>query len=100
MSGGQRQRIGLARAIYGDPVLIVLDEPNSNLDDVGEEALLKTVQALKAKGRTIFLITHRPGILDAADRVVVLQDGKITVDSPRENVVFETHTSEKAVGYA
>ena len=87
LSGGQRQRIGLARAIYGEPSLIVLDEPNANLDDAGEAALLRTVRELKAKGKTVFLITHRPGAIAVADRLMVLRDGEIYVDGPKEAVV-------------
>lgn len=87
LSGGQRQRIGLARAIYGDPSLIVLDEPNANLDDAGEAALLRTVRELKAKGKTVFLITHRPGAIAVADRLMVLRDGEIFADGPREAVL-------------
>jgi ATP-binding cassette, subfamily C, bacterial exporter for protease/lipase len=86
LSGGQRQRIGLARAVYGDPALLVLDEPNANLDDAGEAALLRTVQQLKAAGKTIFLITHRAGAVSVADRVMILQDGKLLMDGPREAV--------------
>jgi ATP-binding cassette subfamily C exporter for protease/lipase len=87
LSGGQRQRIGLARAVYGEPALLVLDEPNANLDDAGEAALLKTVQLLKAKGKTVFLITHRAGAVAVADRVIVLQDGQIRADGPRDAVI-------------
>lgn len=87
LSGGQRQRIGLARAVYGDPVLVVLDEPNANLDDVGEAALVRTVLQLKARGCTVFLITHRPGIVGVADRLLILQNGQVQADGPREAVV-------------
>lgn len=87
LSGGQRQRIGLARAMYGDPGIIVLDEPNSNLDDVGEAALVKAVQDLKAQGKTVFLITHRTNIIGVADRILVLRDGAIQIYGTREDVV-------------
>ncbi|MBH2042949.1 MAG: type I secretion system permease/ATPase [Comamonadaceae bacterium] len=87
LSGGQRQRIGLARAIYGEPALIVLDEPNANLDDAGEAALLRTVLELKAKGKTVFLITHRPGAIAVADRLMILRDGEIFADGPKETVL-------------
>ncbi|MDO9088989.1 MAG: type I secretion system permease/ATPase [Burkholderiaceae bacterium] len=87
LSGGQRQRIGLARAVYGDPALVVLDEPNANLDDAGELALLRTVSELKAKGKTVFLITHRPGAVAAADRLMILRDGRIEHEGPRDEVV-------------
>lgn len=84
LSGGQRQRIALARAIYGEPALIVLDEPNANLDEAGESALLRTVRELKAKGKTVVLITHRPGVIAVADRIIVLRDGHMVADGPRE----------------
>jgi ATP-binding cassette, subfamily C, bacterial exporter for protease/lipase len=87
LSGGQRQRIGLARAVYGDPALIVLDEPNANLDEAGEAALSATLQQMKALGKTIFLITHRAGALVLADRVLILQDGQIRADGPRDVVL-------------
>ena len=87
LSGGQRQRIGLARAIYGSPSLIVLDEPNANLDEVGEAALVKTVQAMKSQGKTVILITHRPGILAVADRVLLLTEGRIHIEGPRDAVL-------------
>jgi len=87
LSGGQRQRIGLARAVYGDPALVVLDEPNANLDEAGEAALVKTVLELKGKGKTVFLITHRPGVLGVADRVILLQDGLVRAEGPRDAVL-------------
>ncbi len=75
LSGGQRQRIGLARALYGDPVLVVLDEPNSNLDDVGEAALVESIKSLKAKDTTVILITHRPAILQVTNKLALMQQG-------------------------
>ena len=87
LSGGQRQRIGLARAMYGDPSVVILDEPNSNLDDTGEAALLKAVQDLKQQGKTVFLITHRPNIIGAADSIVVLNDGVIIHQGPAADFI-------------
>lgn len=86
LSGGQRQRIGLARAVYGDPCLLVLDEPNANLDDAGESALVRTIQQLKAKGKSVFIVTHRPGALAVADRVLLLRDGRIQADGTPADV--------------
>lgn len=77
LSGGQRQLIGLARAIYGKPVLIVLDEPDSNLDESGEKALIKAIHSLREQGSTVMVITHRPKLLTIVDRAMLIQDGKI-----------------------
>jgi ATP-binding cassette, subfamily C, bacterial exporter for protease/lipase len=87
LSGGQRQRIGLARAIYGHPAFVVLDEPNANLDDAGETALAKAVQELKAKGCAVVLITHRPSAVAVADRIVLLRDGQIQAQGTRDEVL-------------
>ena len=87
LSGGQRQRIALARALYGDPRIIVLDEPNANLDDAGEAALNRAIQVLKAQHKTVFLITHRPSALANVDRIVVLNDGRIELDGPRDKLL-------------
>jgi ATP-binding cassette subfamily C exporter for protease/lipase len=92
LSGGQRQRIGLARAIYGSPLLVVLDEPNANLDDAGEAALFKTIAQLKAKGSTVFLITHRPGALAVAERILILRDGHVVANGPRDAVIAALKT--------
>lgn len=89
LSGGQRQRIGLARAIYGNPRLIVLDEPNSNLDDVGERALGVALQKLKETGATVFIVSHRPNILSRLDRVLVMSGGTISLYGERDRVIAE-----------
>lgn len=87
LSGGQKQRIGLARALYGQPALVVLDEPNSNLDDAGEAALVQAVRKLKADGCTVVLVTHRPSILGAVDKLLFLKDGVQTLFGPRDQVL-------------
>ncbi len=96
LSGGQRQRVGLARAIYGDPALIVLDEPNSNLDEVGERALAEAIQIVKAKGATVFIITHRTSILSLLDKLLVMMDGKISLYGPKELVMAELNKQQAA----
>jgi len=97
LSGGQRQRIGLARAIYGNPRLIVLDEPNSNLDDVGERALGVALQKLKETGATVFIVSHRPNILSRLDRVLVMSAGTISLYGDRDRVIAEL-ASQQAKG--
>ena len=89
LSGGQRQRVGLARAVYGSPRLIVLDEPNSNLDEVGERALGVALQKIKETGATVFIISHRPNILSRLDRIMVLNAGVITMYGARDQVIAE-----------
>ncbi|MCW8155324.1 type I secretion system permease/ATPase [Stutzerimonas stutzeri] len=96
LSGGQRQRVGLARAIYGAPRLIILDEPNSNLDEVGERALAQAIQEIKATGATIFIITHRTSILSQLDRLLVLNGGAISLYGPRELVMAELNKQQQA----
>lgn len=87
LSGGQKQRIGLARALYGDPALIVLDEPNSNLDDQGEAALAETIRRLKAQQRTVVIITHRLTTLAVVDSILVMHEGTVKAHGPREQVL-------------
>jgi len=87
LSGGQRQRLGLARAMYGDPSLIVLDEPNSNLDDQGEQALLQAIVALRQQGKTIILVTHRTSIIGVTNKLLFLRDGVAEVYGPTEQVL-------------
>lgn len=87
LSGGQRQRVGLARAIYGQPRFVVLDEPNSSLDENGEAALLQTMRYLKGAGTTVVVITHRTSILAAADKMLLLINGMVQAYGPRDEVL-------------
>lgn len=98
LSGGQRQRIGLARALHGDPVLIVLDEPNSSLDEAGDAALLAALRDLRAEGRTAFIISHRLNVLSVVDQVLVLAGGTMRVMGPRTEVMQAARAARSAGG--
>ena len=87
LSGGQRQRVGLARALYGDPVFVVLDEPNSSLDEEGDAALARAIQDAKARGTTFVIMTHRTSVLGVADKMLVLHDGQQQAFGPRDDVL-------------
>ncbi len=87
LSGGIRQRIGLARALYGDPALLVLDEPNSSLDGDGDKCLMDALANAKARGAALVVVTHRPQILELADKLLILRDGQMQAFGPRDQVV-------------
>jgi ATP-binding cassette, subfamily C, bacterial EexD len=94
LSGGQRQRIGLARALYGNPKLVVLDEPNSNLDELGEIALANAIQRLKMKQVTVVIVTHKPTILGQLDKLLILQEGQIVLYGPRLEVLAQLQKNQ------
>ncbi len=87
ISGGQKQRIGLARALYNDPTLIVLDEPNSSLDDMGERALIYALLNLKKMKKTVFLITHRTPILAITDKIILMLNGSVQAFGPSQEIL-------------
>jgi ABC-type protease/lipase transport system fused ATPase/permease subunit len=87
LSGGQRQRIGLARALYGDPFLVVLDEPNSNLDSDGEHALTRAIQGVRERGGIVVVIAHRPSALAGVDHILVLDEGMVRKFGLKEEVL-------------
>lgn len=87
LSGGEKQRLGLARALYGDPSIIVLDEPNSNLDDIGEIALTQAIIRLRQLRKTVILISHRPSIIRETNKLLVLRDGMVSAFGPTDQVL-------------
>ncbi|AVU34632.1 TPA: type I secretion system permease/ATPase [Serratia marcescens] len=96
LSGGQKQRIGLARALYGDPSLIVLDEPNSNLDDAGERALNQAITFLKQRNKTVILITHRTNLLAMTNKLLLLVNGNVNAFGPTQQVLQALANAQKA----
>ncbi|QDZ10693.1 type I secretion system permease/ATPase [Devosia ginsengisoli] len=90
LSAGQRQRIGLARALYGEPFVVVMDEPNAFLDAEGEQALNQAIQQIRERGGIAIIVAHRPSVLAAVDLVAVVQNGKLTSFGPRDQVVAQT----------
>jgi len=98
LSGGQMQRLGLARAVYGLPALVVLDEPNSNLDIAGDTALTQTIAALRDAGSTVIVMAHRPSALKALNKLMVLRDGKIGVFGDKDEILSERRTDNTRSG--
>jgi ATP-binding cassette subfamily C exporter for protease/lipase len=96
LSGGQRQRVGLARALYGKPVFVVLDEPNSSLDEAGDVALAKAIAALKQMGTTFVVMTHRTSVLGVADKMLIMRDGAQHAFGPRDEVLAALQQKAKS----
>ena len=102
LSGGQRQRIALARALYGDPRLLVLDEPNANLDTVGETALLAALAELKARGVTVIMVTHNTALMATLDKLTVVKNGTLEMFGPSAAVLARLRspgTSQRVVAF-
>lgn len=95
LSGGQRQRIGLARALFGDPVLVVLDEPNAHLDADGEIALVDAVKRLKDQNKSVVVAAHRPNVVAICDKILVLENGRVSAIGPREEFLSEMTNTKK-----
>ena len=96
LSGGQRQRVGLARALYGKPVFVVLDEPNSSLDEAGDAALANAIAALKQLGTTFVVMTHRTSVLGVADKMLIMRDGAQQAFGPRDEVLAALQQKAKS----
>ena len=87
LSGGEMQRIGLARAMYGDPVILVLDEPNANLDNAGSEAVNRAIRGCKSSGRAVIVVAHRPAVIRECDLLLMLEGGQARAFGPRDEVL-------------
>jgi len=96
LSGGQRQRIGLARAVYNNPKLMILDEPNSNLDDQGEKELVEAINRIKQVGCTVIVITHRTMVLKCVDKILIMKDGLAVAFGPKDDVLASLMAPAKA----
>ena len=94
LSGGYRQRIALARAVYGKPSYLILDEPNSNLDDIGERSLISTISHFKQLGKTVILISHKFNIFGIVDDLILMKNGQISMHGPREEVLGNMQKDE------
>jgi ATP-binding cassette subfamily B protein/ATP-binding cassette subfamily C protein len=98
LSGGQKQRIALARALYGNPALVILDEPNANLDGEGEAALLAVLRQLKEEGASVVMVAHRPSLLRDVDKILVLKEGQLAAYGPRDEVMARVTGAAAASG--
>jgi ATP-binding cassette subfamily C protein len=87
LSGGQIQRIGLARAMYGDPVILILDEPNSNLDNDGSQALNRAISTFRKEGKSVLIMAHRPAAIEQCDILLMLEEGRVLNFGPKEEVL-------------
>jgi ATP-binding cassette subfamily C exporter for protease/lipase len=96
LSGGQRQRVGLARALYGKPAFVVLDEPNSSLDEAGDAALAKAIATLKQLGTTFVVMTHRTSVLGVVDKILIMREGAQQAFGPREEVMASLQQKAKS----
>jgi ATP-binding cassette subfamily C exporter for protease/lipase len=97
LSGGQRQRVGLARALYGKPVFVVLDEPNSSLDEAGDAALAKAIATMKQLGTTFVIMTHRTSVLGVADKMLIMRDGTQQAFGPRDEVLAAMQQAKEKI---
>ena len=100
ISPGQAQRIALARALFNDPVVVILDEPNSHLDQEGDVALASAVQSVRARGGVVVMVAHRTGAISLVDNLLLLRDGRITEYGPRQAVLAKLQAQAQAMAKA